>query len=252
VRLPAEVTDSISSTSQSSKLLSRIHRRFPTVTETVRFGSVEIAFTRAANPNRVLSEVAAEEDRRERVNQVRNPEPLHLPYWAELWDSGGAIAQHLVDHLGSDLQSKNTLDLGCGQGLAGCVAAALGAHVLFADLEPPALLFAQLNAEAISNHVRTRQLNWRQDQLDESFDFIIGADILYERFDWDFLEHFWSRHLKGGGKIILGEPGRPTGDAFIGWIAERDWKCDIFQQKLTTKDKIVRILELHRKNLATP
>jgi predicted nicotinamide N-methyase len=240
------VTDVISSLPQSSKLLSRIHRRFPTVTETVRFGSVEFAFTRAADPNRVLSEVAAEEDRKERVAQVRNPEPLHLPYWAELWDSGTAVAQHLVDRCGSDLQSKNVLDLGCGQGLTGCAAAALSARVLFADLEPPALLFARLNGELISKQIRARQLNWREDSLHETFDLIIGSDILYERFDWDFLEPFWKRHLKHGGKIILGEPGRPTGDGFIGWIADRGWKLDVFQQKLKTKEKSVRILELRR------
>ncbi len=231
---------------KSSKLLCRIHRRFPTVTETVRFGTVEIPFTRAADPNRVLSEVAAEEDRKEKVDQVRNAEPLHLPYWAELWDSGGAVAQHLVDRCGADLQSKNVLDLGCGQGLAGCVATALGSSVLFADLEPPALLFARLNAQRISDDARTRQLNWRKDDLYETFDVIVGADILYERSDWDFLDSFWRRHLKADGKIILGEPGRPTGDSFLGWIADRGWKLDVFHHTLKTKEKTVRILELRR------
>ncbi len=125
-----------------SHLLAHIQRRFPTRTEIVRFGAIEFAFTRAADPNRVLDEVAAEEDRRERVGGVRHAEPLHLPYWAELWDSGGGIAQHLVDRCGSVLKAKNVLDLGCGQGLAGCIAAALGSNVLFADLEAPALLFA--------------------------------------------------------------------------------------------------------------
>ena len=231
---------------KSSTLLCRIRRRFPTVTETVRFGPVEFAFTRAADPNRVLDEIAAEEDRRERVGGVRHAEPLHLPYWAELWDSGAGVGQHLVDRCGSELQSKIVLDLGCGQGLAGCVAAALGAHVLFADLESPALLFARLNAEPLSHQIRTRRLNWQKDHLSEAFDFIIGADILYERTQWAFLEPFWRQHLADGGKIILGEPGRPTGDSFIGWIVEQGWKLDVFQQKVKTRDTPIRIFEVRR------
>jgi predicted nicotinamide N-methyase len=226
---------------RQSSLLSRIQRRFPTVTETVQFGSVRFQFTRAADPNRVLDEVAAEEDRRERAGGLRNSEPLHLPYWAELWDSGGGIARHLVDRFPAGLTGKKAIDLGCGQGLAGCVAAAMGAEMLFADLESPALLFARFNAEPLSPHIRTRQLNWQKDQLGERFDLIIGADILYERSQWGFLEPFWQSHLCLGGTILLGEPGRPTGDSFIEWIQTRGWKLEIIEQPVPTRSKPIRI-----------
>ena len=49
------------------RLLARIHRHFDTVTETVRVGPLAFPFTRIADPNRVLDEVAAEEDRLEIV-----------------------------------------------------------------------------------------------------------------------------------------------------------------------------------------
>ena len=227
-----------------ASLLHRIHRRFPTTTEMVRFGAVEFSFTRAADPNRVLDEVAAEEDRRERLGGARIAEPLHLPYWAELWDSGGGIALHLARNYPNQLASHSVLDLGCGQGLTGCVAAALGARVMFADLEAPALLFAQLNASPWMPRIRTRRLNWQTDQLDERFEFIIGADILYERAQWVFLEPFWRRHLAGDGKIILGEPGRPTGDAFGDWIAQRGWSVTALEQKIATRERPIRIFEL--------
>ncbi len=213
----------------------------------MQFGHISFPFTRAADPNRVLDEVAAEEDRRERVGGLRNAEPLHLPYWAELWDSAGGVAQHLVDQFPSGLSGKNVLDLGCGQGLTGCAAAALGAAVLFADLESPALLFARLNASRLSGRIRTRRLNWQTDHLVETFDLIIGADILYERSQWDFLEPFWRKHLRDGGTILLGEPGRPTGDAFIGWIVERGWMIDVFEQAVKTREKPVRVLRLRRR-----
>jgi len=59
------------------------------------------------------------------------------------------------------------LDLGCGQGLA-AASLRLWASVLFADLEPPALLFAQLNSMPFTKLIRTRQLNWQTDRLDEN------------------------------------------------------------------------------------
>ncbi len=228
---------------RSAATLARIHRRFPTVTDRVRFGDIEFEFTRVKDPNRVLDEIAAEEDRREKNDGVRHAEPLHLPYWAELWDSGGGVAQHLVDHWRGRLNASTVLDLGCGQGLAGCVAGACGARVLFADLEAPALLFAAFNAGRISRHFRTRRLNWQKDDLGEKFDLIVGADILYERSQWVHLEPFWRRHLSPTGTVMLGEPGRPTGDDFVAWIKSRGWTLKIFVQPVKTREKPVRVFE---------
>jgi len=224
-------------------LLWRIHRRFPTVSAMVRVGSIEFPFTRVADPDRVLDEVAEEEDRRERQGGVRNLEPLHLPYWAELWDSAAGIAQHLAQHQ-SILTGKSVLDLGCGQGLAGCAAAAMGADVLFADLEPPALLLARLNSLRFGSKIRTRQLNWQTDRLPESFDIILGADILYERKQWEHLEPCWRAHLKKTGRILLGEPGRQTGDMFVDWIQSRGWKLGRFEETVATRERPIRIFEL--------
>jgi predicted nicotinamide N-methyase len=245
--VPESIADRSKLTAKAHlRLLARIQRRYPTVTQIQKFGPVEIAFTRAADPNRVLDEVAAEEDRREKAGGLRNAEPLHLPYWAELWDSAGGVCLHMVDHNPAGLSTKKVLDLGCGQGLTGCVAAALGASVMFADLEAPALLFARLNGSKLSNKIRTRRLNWQTDNIGETFDFVIGADILYERSQWVFLEPFWQKHLAADGTIYLGEPGRPTGDAFIIWIAERGWKISVSEQKVKTREKPVRVFELRR------
>jgi predicted nicotinamide N-methyase len=161
----------------------------------VSLGPLVIPFTRIADPNRILDEVAAEEDRIERVSGRRAPEDqLHLPYWAELWDSALALATYVTERR-KEFSGASVLDLGCGMGLSGTAAAAAGARVLFADLEPPALLFAQLNSLPYGRRVRTRRLDWRQDRLGERFDLILGADILYERKQWDYLEPFWRAHL---------------------------------------------------------
>jgi 2-polyprenyl-3-methyl-5-hydroxy-6-metoxy-1,4-benzoquinol methylase len=218
--------------------LARIGRRYQTVTEPRAVGTSSIAFTRIADPDRVLDEVVEECDEIERTTGVRLQDPLHLPYWAELWDSAAGVGGVLIERAlaaradtgraavdptalaggrpdGYDLAGRSVLDLGCGMGLSGTVCAALGARVLFADLETPPLLFARLNSLPWASRVRTRRLNWQADRLDERFDLIVGADILYERNQWEFLDAFWRLHLAPGGELVLGEPGRQTGDTFL-------------------------------------
>jgi predicted nicotinamide N-methyase len=232
-------------TERRNSLLHRIHRRFQTVTETIRVGDLELEFTRIADPDRVLDEVAEREDLRERLGERREGDQLHLPYWAELWESALGIGKFLQRRW--KRQKLNVLDLGCGMGLAGTVAAALGCNVTFADLEPEALLFARLNSLPDSDRVRTHRLNWRTDRLTEKFDLIIGADIIYERAQWEHLDTFWKAHLERGGTIILGEPGRQTGETFLPWIRERGWRTTEFEEPIATRPKPIRILELAQK-----
>lgn len=256
------------------RLLSRIHRRYVTSAAQVQIKTLAFTFTRIADPDRVLDQVAAEADRRERVTGRReHDEHLHLPYWAELWDSAMGLAQVMVRETEGGKKDKETgrqgegesavtsvslspclpvslssapsvLDLGCGMGLSGTVAAALGARVLFADLETPALLFARLNSLPWRRRVRARRLNWRTDRLGERFDLILGADILYERAQWEHLEPFWRGHLAAGGTVLLGEPGRQTGDLFIPWIRDRGWTLDVREEPVATRTRPIRVFQL--------
>jgi len=129
-------------------------------------------------------------------------------------------------------------------GLAGTVAAALGANVLFADLEPDSLLFASLNSLPWREKIRTRRLNWKKDGLEERFDLILGADILYEKQQWPFLEPFWREHIAPGGFILLGEPGRQTGDLFLDWIKPKKWKIEQSEQPVPTRPRPIRLFHL--------
>ncbi|MDB5320868.1 MAG: hypothetical protein JWN40_2499 [Phycisphaerales bacterium] len=229
------------------QLLARIHRRFETITEPVRVGALAFDFTRVADPNKVLDQVAEEEDRRDKLaGKRRDGEELHLPYWAELWDSSLAIIEFLAETLPAqfDVPKLSVLDLGCGMGLTGTVAAAMGARVMFADLEPEALLFARLNSIEFEDRVRTRRLNWQTARLTERFDLIIGADILYEKAQWPYLEPFWRGHLQRGGSVLLGEPGRQTGDMFLEWIKPHPWTLTQLKKSVPTRSAPIRIFQL--------
>jgi len=233
------------------RLLARIQRRYHTLTETITLAGGSYPFTRIADPNRVLSDVAAAEDRLEKTTGLRkNGEELHLPYWAELWDSALGLSQLLIDRFGKPKTTPLTpppsrvLDLGCGMGFPGMIAASLGLPVLLADLEPPALLFAKLNSFTYQTGTRTRQLNWQTTRLDEQFDLILGADILYERKQWEYLEPFWRTHLAHGGSAILGEPGRQTGDHFPAWITSCGWNLTLHEQRIATRSRPIRLFEI--------
>jgi predicted nicotinamide N-methyase len=230
------------------RLLARIHRRYQTSSHPVRIGPIAFTFTRIADPDRVLDQVAEEEDRREKVTGQRHrDDELHLPYWAELWDSAVGIGQFLVRAARRHEPALNldrTLDLGCGMGLSGSVAAALGGQVLFADIETPALLFAALNSLPWHSHVRTRRTNWRTDHLGRQFTLIVGADILYEKAQWPYLEPFWRKHLAPGGTVLLGEPGRQTGDQFLDWIKPKPWSMTLFEEMVPAREKPLRVLLL--------
>jgi predicted nicotinamide N-methyase len=229
-----------------AQLLGRIHRQhYLTRQRTLRIAGLELHFVQIEDPDRVLDRVAEEEDLREKLSGRRSDgDPLHLPYWAELWDSATGIGQYLIRSFGRSITNRQVLDLGCGMGLAGAVAARLGMRVLFADLEPPALLFAALNSLPDAGRVRTRRLNWQTDRLDQTFDLILGADILYERKQWDFLEPFWRAHLAPGGTLLLGEPGRQTGDLFAQWITPRGWTLTRHDEPVETRPVPIRLFEL--------
>jgi predicted nicotinamide N-methyase len=239
------------------KLLTRIHRHYHTRHQAVHIGPIHLDFVRIEDPDRVLDKVAAEQDLRERLagGPVNVPvEQLHLPYWSELWESALGLGEHLVHQAqtsGADaaqpMAGRVVLDLGCGMGLSGTVAAALGADVTFADLEAPALLFAALNSLPFRDRVRTRRLNWQIDRLPERFDLIIGADILYERSQWEFLDFFWRHHLAAGGQVLLGEPGRQTGEKFLDWIKSRPWNLTMSHRTVPTRPVPIRIMTLMAK-----
>jgi predicted nicotinamide N-methyase len=125
-------------------------------------------------------------------------------------------------------------------GFAGMVAAGMGYQVTLADLEAEALLFAQYNVPG----AEARRLDWRSDRLGRRFDLIIGADVLYDRKQWEYLEPFWREHLATGGAVLLGEPGRQTGDLCIEWIGGREWELERFEEKVATRERGIRLFRL--------
>lgn len=231
-----------------ARLLARIGRRYETVTEVHALGPLRLRFQRISDPDVVLDQIVEEEDRREKVTgERRDGNELHLPYWAELWDSAIGIGHYVAEHYGKLTRPQaDVLELGCGMGFTGMVAAVMGAKVLFADIEPEALLFAQLNSMQWADRTRTRRVNWQTDRLGETFDLIIGSDVLYDKTQWEYLEPFFRAHLRENGTVLLGEPGRQTGELFPTWIEARGWAIDTVLQRVATQERPIRIFRVRR------
>jgi predicted nicotinamide N-methyase len=135
-----------------------------------------------------------------------------LPYWAELWPSGLALA-HVVRR--RDVRDLRVLELGCGLGVPSIVAALGGAEVLATDWSPEALEVATANAARNGAAVETELVSWADSERLERgapWDLVLGADLLYEQRNVDQLLALLPRL---GGETLLGEPGRPPSVRFF-------------------------------------
>jgi predicted nicotinamide N-methyase len=154
------------------------------------------------------------------IDEARFGGDEFMPYWAELWPTGIALAEAVA---GLDLRGARVVELGCGLALPSIVAALTGAEALAIDWAPDALTLAHTNAALNGVELATLELDWRKPEpLVERgpFDLILCADVLYEPRNVDALLVLLPRL---GTEVLLGEPGRQTAAAFFA-RAECDWE----------------------------
>ncbi len=206
-----------------AELLRRITADFEVAREVVSVAEMKLDFLRVADPDKVLDDICAQEERARRG--IKPKRQLRMPYWAAVWESAASVGQWLGERP-ELVAGRSTMDLGCGMGLAGMAMASLGGRVLLGDIETAALLFAQFNTLAWPDRCRVRRIDWQTDRLNEKFDLIVGSDVLYERAQWEFIEPFLKHHLAETGTAVIGEPGRLRAEEFPRWIADRGWTIE--------------------------
>lgn len=159
---------------------------------------------------------------------ARDPEQ-NLPYWAELWPSGialaGAIAAQpvLVD-------GRRALELGCGLGLTAATALAAGAALTVTDYAGDALALTRFNCLRQTGRTPAAlQTNWRAPDgpfaalVAGGFPVVLAADVLYEARDVAPLAALVERIVTPGGLLWLAEPGRRPAAAFLDSIRAAGW-----------------------------
>ena len=162
----------------------------------------------------------------ELIDESAFDEEEFLPYWAELWPSGVALAEVVAS---LDVRDKHVLELGAGLGLPSLAAALGGADVLATDWADDAVELLRANAERNGIRLRVERARWDEPEpllARAPWDLVLGADLLYEARN---AEQLLDLLPKLGGEILLADPGRRFAKAFLArWdvetIAERVYR----------------------------
>jgi predicted nicotinamide N-methyase len=148
----------------------------------------------------------------ELIDESAFDEEEFLPYWAELWPSGLALARHVA---GLELGGWKVLELGCGLGLPALAAALRGAEVLATDWAEEAIELLQRNAERNDVFLRAARVRWSEPEpllRAAPWDLVLGADLLYEGRNAEQLAALLPALC---GEVLLAEPGRPHAKEFL-------------------------------------
>jgi predicted nicotinamide N-methyase len=183
------------------------------IEERIEVAGRELALLRPPSADELIDEEAFDEDE-------------FLPYWAELWPSGIALAEVVA---GLELRGKRVLELGAGLGIPSLVAALGGADVLATDWADEAVELLRVNAERNGLRLRAERVRWDEPEpllRDAPWDVVLGADLLYEQRNAEQLLELLPRL---GGDVLLAEPGRPFAKSFlerwsVGEVAERVYR----------------------------
>jgi predicted nicotinamide N-methyase len=162
-----------------------------------------------------------------------------LPYWAELWASGLALAHDLSMR---SLRGRRTLELGCGLGLPSIAAALAGGRVLATDWSRDALLATADNARRNGVSVETMLCSWAAPApvVERApWDLVLASDVLYERRNVDQLVALLPRLVDERGRVLIADPGRVPAQDFLERV-ERDWHV------VTTASRRAPRVSIHR------
>ena len=172
------------------------------VAERVSLPGGEIEVVRPRDAEALLSEDAFENEE-------------FLPYWAELWTSGVALAHDLARR---SLRGARTLELGCGLAVPSIAAARSGGRVLATDWSPDAVAAAADNAARNGAELETLVCDWAAPEalLERApFQLVLASDVLYEQRNVDQLLDLLPRLVDERGRILLADPGRAPSDRFL-------------------------------------
>lgn len=156
----------------------------------------------------------------------------NLPYWAEVWPAGIALAGELLRDPGS-VRGIPVLELGCGAGITAAAAIMAGARLVATDYSPHSLTLTALTClQAGQTRPELRQVNWRAVDADllqsngELWPLVLAADVLYEERDISPVLAVLTRIVAPGGAVWLAEPGRRVARTAVNLIRAAGWHIE--------------------------
>ncbi|HVY84737.1 MAG TPA: 50S ribosomal protein L11 methyltransferase [Caulobacterales bacterium] len=130
-----------------------------------------------------------------------------IPFWAFTWAGGLALARHVLTH--PDLvANRRVLDFGSGSGLVAIAAAKAGAALVTAiDIDPAAIVAAELNAAANDVNI-VSMLGDATNAETPDADLILAGDVFYDRDLAKRVLPFLQRCIAAGVDVLIGDPNR--------------------------------------------
>lgn len=226
-----------------TRLRSTLDLRDDTVT--IPGSTITLQVTRPASTDALLDQAADDPEQ-------------NLPYWAELWPSGIALAAAIHEDP-ETVRGKDVLELGSGLGITAAIALAAGGQVLATDYAPESLLLTKVTSlRHTGTEPRTLQVNWRQPSAElleghrSGFPVVLAADVLYERRDIDPLLELFDRVVAPDGVLWLAEPGRPPASIFLETASRQGWSFTTSTWNgpwpdLNDADVVARVHQLRRR-----
>jgi predicted nicotinamide N-methyase len=186
------------------------------VQETIQLAGRTVRMLRPRDGDAVLDELLAEDD----------PDEDRLPFWAELWPAGLALAHAIATR---PLGGRRVLELGCGLGLVSVTAALAGARVLAVDRSPEATAYAAANAARNGVTLDTAVCAFDQPERllrEAPWDLVLAADVLYEQRNVPVLVWLLPRLVEATGEVWLADPGRSMLSRFLAAVDATGWRRD--------------------------
>ncbi len=153
----------------------------------------------------------------------------NLPYWAEVWPSGVALAAEILRNPAA-VHGLPVLELGCGAGITAAAAMMAGAHLVATDYSPHSLNLTALTCLQADHPLPDlRQVNWRAADADlfqqngEPWPLVLAGDVLYEDRDIEPVLAVFNRIVAPAGEVWLAEPGRRVARAAVDLARSRGW-----------------------------
>jgi predicted nicotinamide N-methyase len=190
----------------------------------------------------------------------RDDESLGWGYWNRIWPSEVALSECLIHRFfPSKMAGAKVLEIGCGTGLAGVVAAQLGAFTMFSDMVPITLEAVKETCQL--NHISkfdTCTLDWSEKiESKEQYDVVLGSEVFYDEAILADISHVLEQVLAPGGKGMFCDPNRLGLDTIELGFQEKfnlsvekiplNWPA----RKGTGVEKMVYLYELTRRGLTT-
>jgi predicted nicotinamide N-methyase len=206
-----------------------------TVDELIPLPVGEVALSRPRDAEALLSEEQFEHEE-------------FLPYWAELWSSGVALADEVARRA---LRGASVLELGCGLGLPSIAAALAGGRVLATDWSPEAVRATADNARRNGVELETAIASWAAPEAiveRAPWRYVLASDVLYEQRNVDLLLALLPRLVDETGEVLIADPGRRPAERFLE-LAPAAWNLRSTGSPRAARARIHR-LRLRRRDAA--